>query len=165
MESDFRTFVKGVVRGNDYRRLAEIGIWKGGLSRILWSMSSTEYLLLVDPFDAGSTGMTERKTQEQLDAIYESLLQVKPGNTEIVRVPSVEAARHVPDASLDFVFIDALHTYEAVTEDIAAWRPKIRAGGMIAGDDFTARFPGVIQAVRENLPAHIQEGRVWLCRL
>lgn len=164
MPFDFRIFVRDIVRDNDYRRLAEIGVWKGELSRMLWSMASTEYLLLVDPFNAASTGMTEYKTQKEMDAIYETLLRDKPVTTQIMRVPSIEAARYVSDASLDFVFIDALHTREAVTEDINAWLPKIRNGGMIAGDDYSSRFPGVIKAVCKCLPDHVQCDRVWSCR-
>lgn len=164
MPSDFRRFVRDVVRGNGFSRLAEIGVWKGELSRILWSMESTKYLLMVDPFDARSTGMTERKTQLQLDEIYEKLQREKPITVEIMRMPSIRAAERVPDASLDFVFIDALHTLEAVMADIGAWVPKIREGGMIAGDDYSSRFPGVIAAVRECLPNHVHDGRVWACR-
>lgn len=165
MKFDFREFVKKTVRTNDYRRLAEIGVWRGELSRVLWSMKSTEYLLLVDPFDAAATGMTELVTQKQIDAMHDDLMKEKPETTKIMRMPSIEAAKKVPDASLDFVFIDARHTYQAVSGDICAWWPKIRRGGMIAGDDYGERFPGVALAVREYFPTHIHVNRVWLCSL
>jgi predicted O-methyltransferase YrrM len=48
---------------------------------------------------------------------------------------SVDMARHVEDASLNFVFIDADHSYDAVSADIAAWAPKVRKGGAIMGHD------------------------------
>lgn len=53
-----------------------------------------------------------------------------------LRKPSVEAARDFADASIDTAFIDACHEYESVKADIAAWRPKIGPGGIIAGHDY-----------------------------
>ena len=54
---------------------------------------------------------------------------------------------------VDFVFIDAEHTYEGVRDDIIAWSPKVRPGGIIAGHDYTPeRFPGVVAAVDEAFP-------------
>jgi len=64
------------------------------------------------------------------------------------RRPSVEAARGFADRSLDFVFIDACHTYAAVRDDLAAWWPKVKPGGLIAGHDYT-NWPGVKVAVDE----------------
>jgi cephalosporin hydroxylase len=48
-----------------------------------------------------------------------------------------------------FVFIDADHSYAAVKQDIATWRPRIAKGGILAGHDYDQQFPGVIQAVTE----------------
>jgi hypothetical protein len=64
------------------------------------------------------------------------------------RRPSAEAATAFADQSLDFVFIDACHSYEAVSEDIRAWWPKMKPGGLMAGHDYT-NWPGVPQAVDE----------------
>ena len=36
------------------------------------------------------------------------------------------AARRVPDASQDLVFVDADHSYAAVKEDLRVWAPKVR---------------------------------------
>ncbi|MRS02168.1 class I SAM-dependent methyltransferase, partial [bacterium] len=61
----------------------------------------------------------------------------------------VEAALNYQDGSLDMVFIDAAHDYDNVRADIAAWYPKVRLGGMLAGHDYEENWPGVIQAVNE----------------
>lgn len=51
---------------------------------------------------------------------------------------------------LDFVFIDALHTYEGVLNDLETWYDKIRSGGLISGHDYNhPNFPGVTKAVDE----------------
>lgn len=40
------------------------------------------------------------------------------------------------DGSLDFVYIDSVHTYAAVRDTFARWWPKVRRGGAIGGHDF-----------------------------
>lgn len=48
---------------------------------------------------------------------------------------SLEAAKDIEDDSLDFIFIDADHSYEAVLADFQAWYKKVKHGGLIAGHD------------------------------
>lgn len=68
--------------------------------------------------------------------------------------PSALAASLFADRSLDFVFLDAAHDYDSVKADIAAWLPKVRPGGWLAGDDFAPGvWDGVVRAVNELLPA------------
>lgn len=75
---------------------------------------------------------------------------------------SVDAAPMVPDGWADFLFIDAGHSFAAVTADIEAWERKVRPGGWIGGHDYHPKFPGVIRAVGDRygdrltlLPGHI----------
>jgi len=62
---------------------------------------------------------------------------------------STHAARLFADASVDFAFIDANHTYESALEDIKAWWPKIKPGGAMAGHDYDCHWPDVVRAVEE----------------
>jgi hypothetical protein len=48
---------------------------------------------------------------------------------------SLDAAEEIPDNSLDFIFIDADHAYDAVLADLCTWYPKIKPGGLISGHD------------------------------
>lgn len=66
------------------------------------------------------------------------------------RVDSFVAAKNFEDNSIDFCFIDANHTYEFVSKDIAAYRPKIKPCGVLAGHDWSD--DGVKKAVREAFP-------------
>jgi predicted O-methyltransferase YrrM len=66
-----------------------------------------------------------------------------------VQKTSVEAAKDYENQSLDFVFIDADHTYKCVCQDIDAWLPKVRPGGVLAGHDY--EFPDVNRAVKDRL--------------
>jgi hypothetical protein len=49
---------------------------------------------------------------------------------------STTGAAQLPDESLDCVYLDARHDYTSVTEDLEAWWPKLRRGGVMAGHDF-----------------------------
>jgi predicted O-methyltransferase YrrM len=54
----------------------------------------------------------------------------------------------IPDHTLDFVFIDADHTYEGVCADIKAWWSKVKQGGALCGHDAAhPNFPGVSKAL------------------
>jgi len=61
---------------------------------------------------------------------------------------TIDAADKI-DQLINIVYIDALHTYAAVKDDIKVWWPKIKPGGFLAGHDYHSKWPGVIQAVDE----------------
>lgn len=54
----------------------------------------------------------------------------------MLRMKGEYAVNLFQDNSLDFVYIDANHTYECVYEDIELWYPKVKPGGIVAGHDY-----------------------------
>jgi len=80
----------------------------------------------------------------------------------LINADSALAAERYDDGSVDFVFIDADHAEAAVKSDIAAWLPKVRPGGMIAGHDID--FAPVRAAVLSFFPLQQVRsvGRCWL---
>ena len=82
---------------------------------------------------------------------------------KLVPLSSIAAAKQYKDNSLDFVFIDAGHSYEEVRQDIKTWLPKVKQGGWLAGHDYNApSFPGVSKAVNELLPNVIDMTSCWV---
>jgi len=72
---------------------------------------------------------------------------------QLIISDSVAAAELFPDASLDWVHLDARHDCASVKADIEAWLRKIKPGGWLSGDDYNEeKWPGVVKAVRELLP-------------
>jgi GR25 family glycosyltransferase involved in LPS biosynthesis len=67
----------------------------------------------------------------------------------VVQSSSIAVLKY-ENESLDFVFIDGSHDYDSVREDILNWLPKIKPGGMIAGDDYSNEWSGVMKAVDEQ---------------
>jgi hypothetical protein len=67
---------------------------------------------------------------------------------QIIRKFSADAAGDFDDRSLDWIYIDGNHSYEACLEDLRLWAPKVKDDGLILGHDFVPKF-GVVQAVRD----------------
>ena len=79
-----------------------------------------------------------------------------------MQMTSEEAVKHFDDETLDAVFIDLTHTYEAVKEDIQLWMPKVKKGGIISGDDYHPNWQGVMKAVDELIPDRFIIQDAWL---
>jgi hypothetical protein len=67
---------------------------------------------------------------------------------------SMDAVKYFEDESLDFVYIDADHSYKTCLEDITEWAKKVKSGGIVCGDDYEERRSsdiryGVIHAVND----------------
>ena len=106
----------------------------------------------VDPWKGGSSDLTE---DWDWDDIYEGFkLNMRDAglldHINIKRMRSVDAAKDFEDNSLDLVFIDGDHSYECCKEDIEAWWPKLKKGGVMLGHDYGPKHPGVIKAVKEK---------------
>ena len=128
---------------------AEIGVWKGDFSaRILRSVRPAR-LHLIDPWsfrrdDAHQDAWYGGKAaadQAAMDRIHEQVVrrfrkETAAGVVEVHRSPSAEAAALFPDGYFDWVYVDGDHVYEAVRADLDLFDPKMRAGGLIAGDDY-----------------------------
>lgn len=68
---------------------------------------------------------------------------------------SNDVAKTFADESIDLIYIDARHDYEACKEDLLTWIPKVKKGGWICGHDI--KIKGVFQAVNEVLGTHYKE--------
>ena len=67
-------------------------------------------------------------------------------NVRFMPASTSEAAKSWTEP-IDYLYVDADHSYEAVLSDLEAWVPHVRLGGVIAGDDYGNRsFPGVKRA-------------------
>jgi hypothetical protein len=154
-----RDYLPAFFEKEGYKVGVEVGVWKGEFSETILK-GFTGKLYSVDPWKENpNVGYYEMVTSDQayLDKIY-SICKDRLGKygerSQIIRKPSVEAAKDFPDKSLDFVYIDALHYYDNVIEDIKAWLPKVRKGGMLAGHDYYEDTWGceVRKAVDELIP-------------
>lgn len=127
-----------------YTKGAEIGVYVGYYSRVLLDTIPNLELLCVDSWAL-------RTWRERAYPLAVETLSRYP-TARVIRGESVAVARTVEDNSLDFVFIDADHSYVAVRADLLAWVPKVRPGGIVSGHDYYESHSGklgVIPAVNE----------------
>lgn len=129
--------------GTGPRTGAEIGVHGGRFSEMLCKNNPELQLICVDSW---------QHISHQEHIYNEAVTRLAPYNTTLIRQPSMDAVKDVPDESLDFVYIDANHAYEYVKEDITEWTKKVREDGIVAGDDYYVMKSGnrgVIDAVDE----------------
>jgi hypothetical protein len=155
---------------------AEIGVKLGRFSDLLLRSWEGKKLISIDPWQEAEPdeyvdhANVEQDQHEQFYRRTRELLAKHGSRSEIWRTTSVEAAQRVPDRSLDFVYIDARHDYDSVLEDLEAWFPKLRPGGIMAGHDyadgvFRQGVFGVKSAVDQffgarGIAVHATDGRV-----
>lgn len=123
--------------------LAEVGVWKGDLSAFLLDATAPRCLYLVDPWQfmpeySDSWFGSEAVSQATMDDHYAAVIerfkhQIDQGQVVVHRARSVEVIIH---ERIDLVYIDGLHTREAVYEDILHWGPQVAESGVLVFDDY-----------------------------
>ena len=116
---------------------AEIGVENGTYSEQLLKGNPHLKLYSIDPWKVNAD-YPYQTVQGEFDKSYgEACARLAPfENSQIIRKFSLDAVRDFDDNSLDFVYIDASHTFQSVTNDICEWLKKVRIGGIISGHDF-----------------------------
>ena len=119
------------------RRGVEVGVWKGAYSEDFCRALAPAEWLAVDPW-CPSAAYREPKNDATLlrQAYVEARGRLEPLGAQLLRASSLEAAAHVPDRSLDVVYLDGNHAADFVRADLEAWTPKLRPGGLLAGHDY-----------------------------
>ena len=72
---------------------------------------------------------------DQFDIARARLAHTK---AKFMPVYSLDAAAEFENESLDFVYIDANHSLPWIMDDLCAWYPKVRKGGVVSGHDYHA---------------------------
>ncbi len=158
----YQSFYDMIAR-KDFKTFVEIGVWKGhSVSYLAQRLIGRDVKIhAVDLFDDSPFNGMEK--DENIGLIYNANLATAGVRDRIVDIKerSDLAAARFDDASVDFVFIDADHAYDAVKKDIDAWLPKVRNGGIVSGHD--AASYGVATAIREKFGTALKfaSGDVW----
>lgn len=123
-------------------RAAEIGVWEGGFSRRILDICEPAELHLIDPWmympEFANTGFGRPKNADLMDQKYKDVVAAFASDprVRIHRMTSEAALSALPDASLDWVYIDGNHNEPFINRDIELCLAKVKPDGIIAGDDF-----------------------------
>lgn len=127
-------FFPKMINDNNYVKCVEIGVYKGAFSEILLNKCPSINLHSVDLWID-----MEGKPMDEIMEGCKVLLSPYADRNKMVKGDSLTASAMFEDNSLDFVYIDADHSYESTMADILAWIPKVRVGGVLAGHDYTKK--------------------------
>jgi predicted O-methyltransferase YrrM len=147
-----RNFLLQMAEKYGWRTGAEIGVLAGWTHWYLLDKRPELSMIAVDSWQtrSGSCVYGDAERIAAAQATFNATSKRYGSRSRVINEDSISAAAQVEDGSLDFVFIDGDHTYEACKRDIIAWLPKVKDGGWITGHDYH-EFPGVKKAVDESL--------------
>ena len=123
-------YSKMVNKFKDGSHFVEVGSWKGRsavyMGVEIYNSKKNIKLDCVDYFNAYNGHYNE------------FLKNIKPLSHIIkgIKGSSIQISKKYKNNSLDFVFIDAGHTYDDVIDDLTNWLPKLKKTGLIAGHDY-----------------------------
>jgi len=83
-----------------------------------------------------------------------------PYNVQIVNEWSMKAVKRFADESLDFIYIDANHSYGYVKEDIREWSKKVKKGGVVSGHDYVNEHAGIPFGVKRAVNEWVAENKI-----
>jgi hypothetical protein len=129
-----------------------------------WMMPEQYPETLTRPSWGGEHSQLGRDLGGPFSAFCGLMLKYAPVEFErltVLRATSAQAAQII--GPCDMVMIDGNHDYVHVAQDIALWRPHVKRGGLLAGDDYHDKdFPGVVRAVGEAFGSNYQaRGTTW----
>lgn len=169
-----RLYSEMVEQAEDGATFVEVGAWKGRSTAYMATEIANSGKQIsfhtVDWFKGSNEPAHHADPIVQNGKLYEHFCEnIRPVRhlVNVLQMSSTEGAQMFADNSLDFVFLDGAHDYDSVVADILAWYPKLKPGGVLAGDDFMMPpFPGVTKAVRKALPqARMPYWPIWTCRV
>jgi hypothetical protein len=128
----------------------ELGVYKGKYSEVLVKKMPSLDLTAIDAWKAYPTYKDYEVADLEINAYNQAVSRSEKHGFKILKEWSVPASKQFKDESLDFIYIDSNHDFAHVIEDLNAWSPKVKKGGIISGHDFfksrQARY-GVTYAV------------------
>jgi hypothetical protein len=146
--------------------MAEIGSYAGESTEMFTRSGKFKRICAIDPWENWESPDHMGDNMAAVEADFDKRKAVYPNIIVKVKGRSPEAAGSFPDGSLNLVYVDGFHDYETVKQDILAWIPKLKDGGIMSGHDYSPGFPGVKKAVDEifGMPDRVFPDSSWLVK-
>jgi hypothetical protein len=134
----------------------ELGVFEGNFSQELYSSGKFDRLYLIDIFagHACNFGKHYMDASVLYDMVKNKFLQCP--EIEVVKQDSISFLK-TTDIKFDFIYIDTVHSYEHLKQELSLAHNVIKSCGYICGHDYCDEFSGVINAVLEFSEKHRYE--------
>lgn len=122
---------------------AEIGVYRGDFSEQIlktavatlhlvdcWQCQKGDYEKDPSNINQGGQDANYREVQSKFARYIHS------GRVCLYRLFSKAASEEFEPGQLDWVYIDADHTYQGCLQDLIRWAPKVKRGGFLSGHDY-----------------------------
>ncbi|MBT4497523.1 MAG: class I SAM-dependent methyltransferase [Gemmatimonadetes bacterium] len=142
--------------------VAEIGVAEGYFSKTILETTLPSKLHLIDPWEHQErtdyandpNNVPDQENEMRYRGVVDKFSrEIAAGKMEVHRNYSSQVIDRFPDGYFDWIYVDALHTYEGVSADLNQFAPKVKADGFILGHDYTNCLAaqemsfGVVEAV------------------
>jgi hypothetical protein len=124
--------------------MAEVGVAEGDFAAAILARVAPSALHLIDPWlrqdradYAADPNNAAPDEQERRHGAVVARFRDAPA-VRVHRAFSTDQAARFGDGSLDAVYIDAMHTHDAVIADLGAFAPKLKPDGLLFGHDFVS---------------------------
>lgn len=144
--------MSNLIKRFDFKKAVEIGISFGSHCKYILENTNIQKLYGIDPYKNYGDPTNIQPSDNYFEIFFHKVknkLEIYNNRFELIRDFSLKAATRFNNGEIDVAFLDANHTYEEVLKDLEAWWPKIKMGGILCGDDYATRHPGVPRAVNE----------------
>jgi hypothetical protein len=123
--------------------IAELGVFEGEFSKIIYEICKPSKLYLVDLFE-GYFGSGDKdgknhhyvQLEDEMSKLQEHFKD--DSSVEIIKSYSTEFLKSLPNEILDIVYIDADHSIQGCLDDLNLSYDKVKVGGLICGHDYVS---------------------------
>ena len=132
-----------LINQKGYARCAEVGVWKGEFAaNILKSCPCVREYLMIDSWrHLPGWNKPFNISDNDFKVVFDTALastSFASDRRRILRGTTLEMQKEIEPDSLDFIYIDGDHSLRGIVIDALVMWEKLKVGGMLAGDDFTA---------------------------
>jgi len=129
----------------------EIGVQYGNNAISMLDNLNIKQLYLIDPYlkypGYDDAEWVREYTQDDFDDLYKQAKHNlrKYNKAFLFRITSLDASFMFSDFSFDFIYFDGNH--KQLYQDLCAWYPMVKNGGIIGGHDFCSHHPFIARDI------------------
>jgi hypothetical protein len=126
-----------LVNALDFKKGIEVGTYRGQFIKAMASRAPNMEFVGVDAWTSYE-GYIDYPDQH-LETVAEKEAKDRTApykNIKLIKGWSADVAPTIPNDSVDFIYIDANHSYASCVQDISLWAPKVKQGGIVMGHDY-----------------------------